>query len=111
MKISSLQTCSRAKLNRMLAAWGIEKSLTTRPEEWPYIGRKILKRKRDDEKESEIHIRGEQVQPEKVKKKMYREAYVPTRDMIANGKMGINSLQDSELINLKCRHRKPQRVF
>ncbi|KAJ5380965.1 uncharacterized protein N7496_003393 [Penicillium cataractarum] len=75
---------SRAKLNRMLTAWGIEKSLTTRPEEWPYIGRKILKRKRDDEKESEIHIRGEQVQPEKVKKKMYREAYVPTRDLISN---------------------------
>ncbi|KAJ5175645.1 uncharacterized protein N7482_001522 [Penicillium canariense] len=75
---------SRAKLNRLLDAWGIEKNLITRPEEWPYIGRKILKRKRDDKKESEIHIRGEQVQPENVRKKLYREAYVPTRDLISN---------------------------
>jgi hypothetical protein len=79
-------------MNRMLKAWGIGKNITTNPEELDFIGRRVQKRKRADNKESEIHIRGEQVQPENAKKKMYREAYVPTRDMITNGEIGIHPL-------------------
>ncbi|BCR87528.1 Clr5 domain-containing protein [Aspergillus chevalieri] len=42
---------------RQLAKWGFRKN-PTRPGDWEFIGRRTEKRKRNDDKESEVHVWG-----------------------------------------------------
>ncbi|OJJ82971.1 uncharacterized protein ASPGLDRAFT_129119 [Aspergillus glaucus CBS 516.65] len=75
---------SPSQYQRQLAKWGLSKN-QTRVADWEFIGRRTEKRKRNDEKESEVHIGGIQLRPQKIRKAKYREAFVSTMDIyIAN---------------------------
>lgn len=66
--------------------WGFGKN-QTRAGDWKFIGRRTEKRKRNDEKESEVHVGGVQSRPQKFRKAKYREAFVSPMDMVPGGKM------------------------
>lgn len=95
---------------RQLAKWGFRKN-PTRPGDWEFIGRRTEKRKRNDDKESEVHVCGVELRPEKIKKEKYREAYVSTMDIFASGKMENSDIlaQFTSLIHSKLHRRIPQK--
>lgn len=70
------------------------------------------KRKRDDERESEVHVEGIQIPPEKTRKAKYREAFVSTMDMVPGGNMETQiHLPRKPLIHYKLRRRLPQKEW
>ncbi|CAG7940457.1 unnamed protein product [Penicillium salamii] len=65
---------STSQYSRQLKKWGFAKG-HIKAAEWNWIGDKMNKRKLNEDKESEFHIGGNQVDIPKVKKAKYREAY------------------------------------
>jgi hypothetical protein len=68
-------------------------------DEWKWIGNKLNKRKLNENKESEFHSGGEQVQLPRLKKAKYRDAYVSTIAKFSTGKLRIVMLPIVPRIN------------
>ncbi|KAJ5794742.1 hypothetical protein N7457_001341 [Penicillium paradoxum] len=70
-------SASKTQYVRKLKKWGFTKG-TIPAEDWKWIGKRMNKRKWRDNKESEIHIGGKEVQASRVKKAKYGPAYSST---------------------------------
>ncbi|KAE8377570.1 ankyrin repeat-containing domain protein [Aspergillus bertholletiae] len=66
---------SKGQYQRQLKKWGLRKSLQSSTINWPFIGRRIEKRKIHQQKDSEVHINGVQIPPSKLKRAKYRESF------------------------------------
>ncbi|KAJ5609907.1 hypothetical protein N7528_009173 [Penicillium herquei] len=65
---------SQQQYRRQFTKWGLRKTLPSA--DWPWIERRVKKRKRGkDNKESEVHINGEEARPKKIVNSKYREGY------------------------------------
>ncbi|KAL4967865.1 ankyrin repeat-containing domain protein [Aspergillus stella-maris] len=62
------------------ARWGFQKNEKISLSNGVFIGRRIQKRKQMFDKESEVHIKGVEYSPPKVRKLLYNKAYVSTID-------------------------------
>ena len=77
---------SEQQYQRQLKKRGLRKNCT-RPGDWEFIGKRTEKRKRIDNKESEVHVCGIELRPEKIQKEKHRAAHVSTMDMFTDCKM------------------------
>ncbi|CAI7566054.1 unnamed protein product [Penicillium glandicola] len=68
---------SQGQYSRQLKKWGFDKG-HIKADEWKWIGHRENKRKLNDNKESEFHSGGKQIDVPKVKKAKYRDAYIST---------------------------------
>ncbi|RAO69340.1 uncharacterized protein BHQ10_005352 [Talaromyces amestolkiae] len=67
---------SLGQYQRQLKKWDFRKSLKSSSIDWNFIGLRIEKRKRHQHKDSEVHVNGVQLPPQKLKRAKYREAYI-----------------------------------
>jgi hypothetical protein len=66
---------SKAQFERQFKKWKFRKYLNDK--EWEYVQHRSVKRKRDDGKESEVHINGSLISAKKIKKEVSRR-FPPT---------------------------------
>ncbi|KAL4893328.1 ankyrin repeat-containing domain protein [Aspergillus ambiguus] len=70
----------KSQYEKHFRRWGLRKNHPLTPSEGKFIGRRIDKRKREHQKESEVYINGVQYPPSKVKKSRYGKTFVSTVD-------------------------------
>ncbi|PLB53301.1 ankyrin, partial [Aspergillus steynii IBT 23096] len=70
----------KSQYTKYLDKWGLRKNLSLTESQGTFIGRRIDKRKREYQKESEVYINGVEWPPAKVQKSRYNKTYVSTVD-------------------------------
>ncbi|CAG8932834.1 unnamed protein product [Penicillium salamii] len=64
----------RAQYSRKFKEWGLRKQSQPRDDQW--IARRVAKRKREDNKESEVFVDGVQIHPAKISRSSYRKGFL-----------------------------------
>ncbi|GLA48563.1 hypothetical protein AnigIFM63604_004081 [Aspergillus niger] len=70
----------KSQYEKYFRRWGLRKNHPLTPSEGKFIGRRIDKRKREDQKESEVYVGGVQYPPSKLQKSRYNQTFVSTVD-------------------------------
>lgn len=97
---------SLGQYQRQLKKWDFRKSLKSSSIDWNFIGLRIEKRKRHQHKDSEVHVNGVQLPPQKLKRAKYREAYIASEAVFSGGKSVIRTfLMRLWLMYVKIHHR------
>lgn len=75
----------KSQYEKYFKRWGLRKNHSLTSTEGKFIGRRIDKRKREHQKESEVYVDGVQYPPSKLKKSRYNKTFVSTVDNLPNG--------------------------
>ncbi|RAK92212.1 ankyrin [Aspergillus costaricaensis CBS 115574] len=74
----------KSQYEKYFKRWGLRKNHSLTSAEGKFIGRRIDKRKREHQKESEVYVDGVQYPPSKLKKSRYNKTFVSTVDNLPN---------------------------
>lgn len=106
MDLLDLQMHSSGQYQRQFRKWGLSKSLQSSAINWNFIGQRTEKRKIHQHKDSEVHVNGVLLPPQKLKRAKYREAYTTSEVVFSGGKSDIRTvLTRLWLMCVKLHHR------
>ncbi|PYH66340.1 ankyrin [Aspergillus vadensis CBS 113365] len=74
----------KSQYEKYFKRWGLRKNHSLTSAEGKFIGRRVDKRKREYQKESEVYVDGVQYPPSKLKKSRYNTTFVSTVDNLPN---------------------------
>ncbi|OJJ70060.1 hypothetical protein ASPBRDRAFT_56797 [Aspergillus brasiliensis CBS 101740] len=85
---------TKSQYERQLRRWGLRK-YQARQTDWRFIGRRIDKRKRESNKDSEVFVDGIQQPLQKVRRERYRKAFLSTVDRVVEEKRAKGAIAPS----------------